>query len=167
MYVYECVLKWCKQWCNALSVRLRQVLRRKNLLCVAYYNIKRYRFFLESRTVLELKSVKPIIHSQIRSTVLWGFSKIGLFCPNRPYEYFGPEPVRSEVWKKITHKRVMKISRFDQSLPWSGDRWRYQTFIVARFNILTKHDLSGVFQIRTNVRVRFWLKRNMCKYPRS
>ena len=163
MYVYEIVLKWCKQWCNALSVRLRQVLRRKNLLCVAYYNIKRYRFFLESRTVLELKSVKPIIHSQIRSTVLSGLSKIGVFVlwifRSRP------GPVRS--LKKITDKRVMKISRFDQSLSWSGDSWRYQTFMVARFDILTKHGLSVVFQIRTNVRFRFWLKRNMCKYPRS
>ena len=166
MYVYEIVLKWCKQWCNALSVRLRQVLRRKNLLCVAYYNIKRYRFFLESRTVLELKSVKPIIHSQIRSTVLWGFSKIGFLVRIGPMN-ISVQSRSGPKFEKITHKRVMKISRFDQSLSWSGDRWRYQTFMVARFDILTKHGLSGVFQIRTNVRFRFWLIRNMCKYPRS
>ena len=116
MYVYEIVLKWCKQWCNALSVRLRQVLRRKNLLCVAYYNIKRYRFFLESRTVLELKSVKPIIHSQIRSTVLSGLSKIGVLVLIGPMN-ISVQSRSGPKFEKITHKRVLKdISSWSKSV---------------------------------------------------
>ena len=116
MYVYECVSKWCKQWCNALSVRLRQVLRRK-ILCVAYYNIKRYRFFLESRTVLELKSVKPIIHSQIRSTILWGFSKIEFFVRIGPMKISVQSRSGPKFEKKTTHKRVLKdISSWSNSV---------------------------------------------------